>query len=83
MLTVSNKQIFPTLDLCKKLSFLSENLRVLRKYETGGHGDYPWDCTGGQHPCLDGSRLCHHFFMRKFHKYFFGKIYINQKHADW
>ena len=61
---VSNKQIFPAPVQEAVFSF-SNFLSNLSIQSHWGHGDHPGDRTGGQHPCLDGSRLWCNFFRQK------------------
>ena len=66
--------------------FLLETFTVLCKYQAKvamGAMEGTVQCTGGQHPYLDESCLLDNFFSQKFPKYFFGKIYMNQKQFDW
>ena len=52
--------------------------RAGRPYRSG------LDCTGGQHPYLDGSRLCHNILKLEISKIFFWKDLEKQKKRfDW
>ena len=51
---------------------MQEAVFFIRKFQSsvkvqgqGGHGGHEGDCTGGQHPYLDGSRLFQNFFLVK------------------
>ena len=61
---VSNKQIFPASVQEAVLSFIIF-MSIAQIQGHGGHGNNLGHCTGGQHPCIDGSRLFYNFFRQK------------------
>ena len=70
--------------LCKKLSFLSENFRVLCKYKAKvAMGAMEGTVQEGCIPTWREVVFVTTFLSQMFPKYFIGQIYINQKKIYW